>query len=93
MEFLIELVLELALEGGIEASKNKKIPRIIRYLIISIIVLFFATIILGLFVIGILMLKESVAFGIFMILISIILFISSIIKFKKVYLEKIDTIE
>lgn len=88
MDFLFEILLEFALEGGMEASKSKKVPRIIRYLLIAIIVLFFAIIILGLFAIGILMLKESIAGGIFMILISIILFISAIIKFRKVYLSK-----
>ena len=35
MEDLIELILELALEGGLEVTKNDKVPKYIRYIIKS----------------------------------------------------------
>ena len=87
MEFLIELMFELIFEGAIEVSKSKKIPKIIRYPLIAIIVIFFAVIIIGLFVIGIVILKDNIFLGIFMIAVSIIFLISALIKFKKVYIE------
>ena len=34
MEDLIELILELALEGGLEVTKNDKVPKYIRYIIL-----------------------------------------------------------
>ena len=93
MEFLIELVLELALEGGVELSKSKKIPKIIRYLVIILIVLFFAVIIIGLFLIGVTILKNNIIVGLFMIAISVIFLFLAMIKFKKIYLEKVETKE
>ena len=88
MDFLFELIFELIFEGALEASKSRKVPKIIRYPLIALIELFFAAIIIGLFIIGILVLKDNIILGIFMIVISIVLLISAIIKFKKVYLEK-----
>ena len=41
MEDLIELILELALEGGLEVTKNDKVPKYIRYIILGIIAIFF----------------------------------------------------
>ena len=88
MDFLIEVVFDLVFEGGIEVSKNRKVPRIIRYPLIAIIVLFFAAIIIGLFVIGVVILKQSVVLGFLMIAISMVLLGSAIIKFRNVYLRR-----
>ena len=41
MDLVMEFVLTLLLEGGMEASKDKKIPRPIRYVLIALIALFF----------------------------------------------------
>ena len=38
MEFIFEMVLELILEGTLEISKNRKVPKIIRYPLIFFIV-------------------------------------------------------
>ena len=46
MDFIIELVIELLLEGSIEISSNKKVSRWIRYPLILFIVTLFAGIIL-----------------------------------------------
>ena len=85
MEFLIELLLDLVLEGSIEISKNKKISKFIRYPLIIFIILSFTIIFFGMLILGILILKENIYFG---LLISIILIILSIKKFKKVYIER-----
>ena len=88
MDFLIEVVLDLVFEGGIELSKNRKVPKIIRYPLIVIILLFFAVIIIGLFIIGVVILKQSVILGIIMIASSIVLLVSAIVKFRNVYLRR-----
>lgn len=90
MEFLIELILELTLEGSIEASKSNKVPKFIRYILIAFIVLFFLAVIGLIFLTGILILKENLIAGIFMFLIGVLMLIMSIIKFRKTYLLKMD---
>lgn len=88
MEFLIELVLELILEGSMEISSNRKVPKIIRYPLIGLIFLIF------LFVFGIILFvalisyKESILFSIFFIIIDIFLVLGFIKKFKELYLNK-----
>lgn len=90
MEYLFEFILELALEGSIEASKSKKLPKIIRYFLILIVVLFFILVIGLIILTGVLFLKENVIGGIFLILIGLYMFIMCILKFRKIYLLKID---
>ena len=87
MEFLIELILELLLEGGQEICANRKISTWIRYPIAFILILFFAVIILGLLFIGIYIIKDNLIVSLFFIIVSIVLLIGAIIKFKKVYVE------
>ena len=87
MDEIIEILLELIIEGGIEISGNKKISKWIRYPIITIIILFF-TLIIGLFFfIGFSILNENIQGGIIAILIGIILLVLGIIKGKEKYLE------
>lgn len=88
MEYVIELILELVLEGSIEASKNNGIPKYIRYPLIGLITLFFISIIVVIFFTGILLLKDNVLAGIIIICIGIFMLISCIIKFRKTYLNK-----
>lgn len=89
MEYLFEFILELALGGSIEISKSNKVPKVIRYPLIVIIVLFFLAVIGLIFLTGILILKENVMAGIFFIIIGMFMLVMSIIKFKKVYLKKV----
>ena len=88
MELLIELLLELIVDGSIEVSSNKKLPKWIRYPLIVFLILFFGLIYLFIFGIGILMLKENIYAGILMIVLGIVLLIFGVIKFKKIYLTK-----
>lgn len=89
MEYLFEFLLDLILETGIEVSSNKKISKMIRYPLILLIVLFFALVIFGLLFLGILILNKNIWAGIFIISVSAILLISAIIKFKKIYINKL----
>lgn len=86
-EFLLDL-LELVLEGGIEASKSRKVPYYIRYTLIITISLFFIAVIGIVFFVGILALKKNVFAGILVILIGLLLLIMGITKFRKTYLDK-----
>lgn len=86
MELIIEFIMELIFEGGVEASKSKKVPKCIRYFLIAIIVLFFAVVIFGMFLLGIAALNENILFGIFLIALSLLFLFLSIKKFKETYL-------
>lgn len=88
MEFLFEFIAELLLEGSIEISSNKKISKWIRYPLIVILILLFSVVIFGLLTLGIIILNKNILAGIFIIIVSIIMLIGSIIKFKNTYLKK-----
>lgn len=90
MEFICEFIFEILFESSIEVSKSKKVSKYIRYPLIAIISLFFIAVIGLIFFVGIIVLKESVIAGIFFILIGLYMIVASIIKFKKVYLSKIN---
>lgn len=88
MNLVIELILDLLVEGGIEISSNPKINKWIRYPILGIIVLLFLTIILGTIFIGIALMDESILGSLFIIGIGVMLLIMGIKKFKKIYIQK-----
>ncbi len=84
----MECILELALEGSVYASTNKKVPKVIRYPLIALIVLFFLAVILLIFFVGILLIKQNIWAGICMVAIGIAMLISSVLKFREIYLRK-----
>lgn len=89
MEFVFEILLELILDGSFEISKNKKVSKIIRYPLIGFIILLFLGVTLLIFYTGILAYQKiNKICGILFIIIGIVFFVTSIIKFKKLYLEK-----
>ncbi len=88
MEYLIEFILELVFESGLEATKSNQIAKPIRYLILGIIALFFIAIVGLIYLAAFLLLKESIIGFIFMFLLATFILISAIIKFKKEYLIK-----
>ena len=88
MEYVIEAVLDLVLELGIEASKNKKVPKIIRWLLIGLIMFLFIGVIGIVLFAGVLVLLQDIIGGIIIIAIGIIMLISAITKFKKIYIKK-----
>ena len=88
MEYVIEAVLDLVLELGIGASKNKKVPKIIRYLLIGLIMFLFIGVIGIVLFAGVLVLLQDIIGGVIIITIGIIMLISAITKFKKIYIKK-----
>ena len=90
MEYLIDFILELVIEGSIEASKNKKVPKPLRYVALIIVLLFFICVISLIIFVGILFLKQSIIGGVFLILLGIFMVIASVLKFRKMYLLKVN---
>lgn len=88
MEFIFECILELFIEGGMEVSSNKKISKWIRYPILFLLILFFSIVIFGLLFLGIMFLKSEPLAGLLFILISIVLLIGTILKFRQVYVKR-----
>ena len=88
MEYVIESVLDLVLELGVEASKNKKVPKIIRWLLIGLIMFLFIGVIGIVLFAGVLVLLQDIIGGIILTAIGIIMLISAITKFKKIYIKK-----
>ncbi|MBR6253032.1 MAG: hypothetical protein IKR04_04245 [Clostridia bacterium] len=88
MDFILDLLIDLVLEDGIEASQNKKIPKGLRYVILTAVILIYAMII-GLVVwFGITTLKESVVFGVGIIIFAVVFAVLCIIKFVNAYKRK-----
>lgn len=89
MDLIFEILIELILEGTIEISKNKKVPKLIRYPLILFIILLFIGVILIIFLTGVLAYQKiDKICGISLIIIGVIFAIASIIKLKKMYLLK-----
>lgn len=88
MEFIIELILELLLEGSIEVSSNRKVSKWIRYPLIIFITTIFSGVILLIIFLGLSLLNDWFLAGIIFLIIGIVMFGSAVIKFKKLYIEK-----
>lgn len=87
MDFIIELILEILLEGSVEIIKIKKIPKYIRYPLIALVTIFFTIVIIGMFALGCILVKKSFYGGLFIILVSLILLICAISKVQASYIE------
>jgi len=88
MEFLIELLVDLILEGSLEISEDEKMPKWLRCICFTIVTLVFGAVTIGLFILGIYLGKENIYVGLFFILIAFILLISGIVKFEKKYIQR-----
>ena len=88
MDIVLEFFLELIVDGGIEASGNKKLSRWIRYPLIALVVLFFGTVIALIFYLALgLSSNEPVASVAFSSL-GVFLLVGTLLKFKKLYFAK-----
>ena len=88
MEFLIEFLVDLILEGSLEISEDEKMPKWLRNICLTIITLVFGAVTIGLFILGVYVGKENIYAGILFILIAFILLISGIVKFEKKYIQR-----
>ena len=88
MDFLIELVLDLIFEGSMELSNNKKVPKWIRYILITFIVSVFIIVSLLFLLVSLLLLKETLIGSLVFFIIFIVFIVFGIKKFRKMYFEK-----
>lgn len=85
---LVEFIIDLILDASVEASRSKKVPRVIRYLLISLISLFFIAVIGLIFFMGISILKDNILGGIIVILFGAFLLVMGVVKFRKTYFQR-----
>lgn len=85
MEYVIEFLLEIVFEIGAGICKNKKTPKWLRYLLISLFGIFVIAVIGFIFLLGFIMMDEYRIAGILFILLGLFFIIMSIIKFRRAY--------
>lgn len=84
----MDFVLELLLEGGIEAGKDKRIPRSVRYVLIVLIALFFIAVFGLLIWMGIIACRKTLLGGGIIILSGLFLLVWSAIHVRRVYVQR-----
>lgn len=90
MDDIIEFILELIFECGIEVCKNSKIPKYIRYPLIVIISLTFIAIIGIILFVIFSILKSNLIVGIILLAIILIMLVLVILKYGRTFLIKIN---
>lgn len=85
MEDLIEFLIELVFEAGVEASENKKVPKALRVLLAIIIILVYLLANGLILFVGILMLEETILGGIVMLALGVVILIALFVKMYKKY--------
>lgn len=85
MDFILELLSELIFEGVVEISKNRKVPKYIRYSLIILIILLCFMVIMGLIALGIFIASKNLMEGIMLSSIGVLLLILSVFKFKNIH--------
>lgn len=88
MDYLIEILIELILEGSFELSKTKKTPNWLRYPLIIIVMLIFIGTSAILLITGYLGLKDVPILGVLILILAITFIIVCIKKFKHIYIKR-----
>ena len=88
MDYIFEVLMDLIFDYGLNLTKDKRLSKPVRYLIITLIFSCFLLVIGSLFIVGIVLFSTSWAAGLFCVLISLILLFAAIIKFLNMYLNK-----
>lgn len=87
MDIIIEELLSLIIESSYEGTKSKKVPKVVRIILATFLILFFSLIIGVLLLAGILSLKNNLKMGIALILLGLFFLISFIVKILNTYKE------
>ena len=87
MEDLIEFLIELVFEAGVEASENKKLPKALRVLLAIIIILLYLLSAGLILLVGVLMLEETILGGITMLTLGVVILVALFVKIYKKYGE------
>ena len=86
MDLLVEVLMELLLEGAIELGGSKKAPKWLRYPAAAAVILFF-TAIIGLLFFSAYSLRDHRLASLFLLAVGLFLLAGSLIKFRKYALQ------
>lgn len=89
-EIIVELILTLIVEGGVEASTNSRIPKFVRIPLLIIFGLGFLVIVFGLIIMGILTMSDNKVVEIFFIGLGIFFAVAISFQIRKKYKERIN---
>lgn len=87
MEAIIEFILELFVEGSIEAAQSSRVPAAVRYILAVILALFFIAVIGIIFLTGILAIRESILLGAFVLTLGVFMLVRGILMFRRIYIK------
>ncbi len=87
MESLIEFLIDLVFEAGVEASENKKVPKFIRILLAIIIILVYLLGTGAILFVGVLMLEETILGGIAMLALGLVILVALFVKMYTKYVD------
>lgn len=85
MEWLINFLVELLFEAGVETSENKNVPKFIRILLAIIIILVYLFGTGAILLVGVLMLEETILGGILMLALGLVILVALFVKMYKKY--------
>lgn len=88
LECVVELVLDILVEGGKEVGMNKRVSKWIRYPILAVLTLLYTACILFLLIFGILMLPENAAAAVFFLAVGIFILAGTAVKLRKTYRKR-----
>lgn len=88
MDFLIELIGEILIEGVFFLATNQKISKWIRYPVLVLLILFYSIIIFGILFIGINNINVNFGLSLVLIIISVILLIGTVVAFYRKFNEE-----
>lgn len=88
MDIVLEFFLELIVDGGIEASGNKKLSRWIRYPLIALVVLFFGAVIAMMFYLAFGLSSDEPVASVIFPLLGLFFLVGTVLKFRKLYFAK-----
>lgn len=89
LSFLGELIFELIFEGIVEASASSRLPKILRYILKTVICIFYISINALFVYIGISLLKDkNILGGIATLLLASAFIVMTIMAYRKVYIER-----
>lgn len=88
MDIVLEFFLELIVDGGIEASGNKKLSRWIRYPLIALVVLFFGAVIAMMFYLAFGLSSDEPVASVIFSLLGLFFLVGTVLKFRKLYFVK-----
>lgn len=83
MDTVLELLLDLFLEGGMEVSKSKQVPKLIRYPVMALVIAILAACLGLILIAGIAMLRESIVAGLLLIALAVLAAFFGIQRFRR----------